>query len=273
MKVFFSWSGERSKKYAEILSSWRQEVVQGVEPYFSDHMDKGSRWFIELSRELEESRVGIICLTESKLEAPWLMFEAGALAKSVNNSLVIPLLFNVKKSDFQGPLVQFQRATFCKGDVNKFVKQINQARPNQLKVQVLDRLFEKLWPDLEQKIAEVMNSNDPELETVQRSDRELIEEILENSRTLLYEPDYNDEIFDPILLKIVDDLGLSPHTLNCLKSESIFYIGDLVQRTDIELLKTPTMRKKDLAEIKEKLTARGLCLGLRLESWPPTSFL
>ena len=74
---------------------------------------------------------------------------------------------------------------------------------------------------------------------------------------------------DPILTRPVDDLELTVRSANCLKAESIYYIGDLIQRTEVELLKTPNLGKKSLTEIKDVLASRGLSLGMRLENWPP----
>ena len=74
---------------------------------------------------------------------------------------------------------------------------------------------------------------------------------------------------DPILLRPVDDLELTVRSANCLKAENIYYIGDLIQRTEVELLKTPNLGKKSLTEIKDILASRGLSLGMRLENWPP----
>ncbi len=74
---------------------------------------------------------------------------------------------------------------------------------------------------------------------------------------------------DPILLRSIDDLELTVRSANCLKAESIYYIGDLIQRTEVELLKTPNLGKKSLTEIKDVLATRGLSLGMRLENWPP----
>ncbi|MGX5915649.1 DNA-directed RNA polymerase subunit alpha [Aliidiomarina sp. Khilg15.8] len=79
--------------------------------------------------------------------------------------------------------------------------------------------------------------------------------------------------FDPILLRPVDDLELTVRSANCLKAEAIQYIGDLVQRTEVELLKTPNLGKKSLTEIKDVLASRGLSLGMRLENWPPASLI
>jgi DNA-directed RNA polymerase subunit alpha len=81
----------------------------------------------------------------------------------------------------------------------------------------------------------------------------------------------SEEQIDPILLRPVDDLELTVRSANCLKAENIYYIGDLIQRTEVELLKTPNLGKKSLTEIKDVLASRGLSLGMRLDSWPPAS--
>jgi len=74
---------------------------------------------------------------------------------------------------------------------------------------------------------------------------------------------------DPILLRPVEELELTARSANCLKAENIYYIGDLIQRTETELLKTPNLGRKSLNEIKDVLAARGLTLGMKLENWPP----
>ena len=82
-------------------------------------------------------------------------------------------------------------------------------------------------------------------------------------------PTASSQSFDPILLRPVDELELTVRSANCLKAENIYYIGDLIQRTENELLKTPNLGRKSLNEIKEVLASRGLTLGMKLESWPP----
>ena len=88
---------------------------------------------------------------------------------------------------------------------------------------------------------------------------------------VIAEPEEREDEIDPILLRPVDDLELTVRSANCLKAEDIYYIGDLIQRTEVELLKTPNLGKKSLTEIKDVLATRGLSLGLRLENWPPSS--
>ncbi|PCH61561.1 MAG: DNA-directed RNA polymerase subunit alpha [SAR86 cluster bacterium] len=88
---------------------------------------------------------------------------------------------------------------------------------------------------------------------------------------IVAEPEEHEDEIDPILLRPVDDLELTVRSANCLKAEDIYYIGDLIQRTEVELLKTPNLGKKSLTEIKDVLATRGLSLGIRLENWPPSS--
>lgn len=83
------------------------------------------------------------------------------------------------------------------------------------------------------------------------------------------EPKSDEPEVDPILIRPVDDLELTVRSANCLKAENIYYIGDLIQRTEVELLKTPNLGKKSLTEIKDVLASKGLSLGMRLENWPP----
>ena len=82
-------------------------------------------------------------------------------------------------------------------------------------------------------------------------------------------PEEKTSDIDPVLLRPVDDLELTVRSANCLKAENIYYIGDLIQRTEVELLKTPNLGKKSLTEIKDVLAQQALSLGMRLENWPP----
>lgn len=114
---------------------------------------------------------------------------------------------------------------------------------------------------------------DPE-EAIRRSATILQQQLasfvnLEND--VVVEQVREEEEIDPILLRPVDDLELTVRSANCLKAENIYYIGDLIQRTEVELLKTPNLGKKSLTEIKDVLASRGLSLGMHLENWPPAS--
>ena len=110
-------------------------------------------------------------------------------------------------------------------------------------------------------------------EAIRQSARILIDQLsvfasLEGTETSSEAPSRSPQV-DPILLRPVDDLELTVRSANCLKAENIYYIGDLIQRTENELLKTPNLGRKSLNEIKEVLASRGLTLGMKIENWPP----
>jgi hypothetical protein len=186
MKIFISWSGVKSKEIASVFKDWIPAVIQAAKPYFSPNdIDKGARWSNEIAKELEASRIGIICLTDDNLQAPWLMFEAGALSKSMEKTRVCPILFGVEPTDLAGPLVQFQAAPFSKDEIHKVIKTVNsQLGEASLEPTVLDSVFEKWWPDLEEKVNKILIKERNRSGSELRSDRELLEEVLKISRTL-----------------------------------------------------------------------------------------
>jgi DNA-directed RNA polymerase subunit alpha len=130
--------------------------------------------------------------------------------------------------------------------------------------------------DLDKLVMEIETNGaiSPE-EAIRSSAKILVEQLavfaqLEGSEIAAFEqPSQRAAQFDPILLRPVDELELTVRSANCLKAENIYYIGDLIQRTETELLKTPNLGRKSLNEIKEVLASRGLTLGARLENWPP----
>ncbi|MFZ4552624.1 DNA-directed RNA polymerase subunit alpha [Aquabacterium sp.] len=131
--------------------------------------------------------------------------------------------------------------------------------------------------DLDKLVMEIETNGaiSPE-EAIRASAKILVEQLavfaqLEGSEIAAFgeAPSKSAQNFDPILLRPVDELELTVRSANCLKAENIYYIGDLIQRTETELLKTPNLGRKSLNEIKEVLASRGLALGSRLEAWPP----
>jgi hypothetical protein len=187
MKIFISWSGELSHRVALILRDWLPSVIQAIEPYVSsEDIDKGARWFTDIAGELENSSFGIVCLTRENLKAPWILFESGAISKSLDRSRVSPLLINLSPSDLEGPLVQFQATTISRPDMLKLVKSINGAltegRLNEIQV---EKFFEKWWPDFEQRVQEaIAQVKQTDESQDRRSDRQILEEVLQLARTV-----------------------------------------------------------------------------------------
>ena len=183
VKVFISWSGSKSKKIAETLKDWIKCVIQSVEPFVSsEDIHKGERWSNDIAKELEQTHFGILCVTKDNFEAPWLLFEAGALSKAMDKALVAPLLFDLKHSDLSGsPLLQFQATTFSKEEIKKLITTMNEKTEH--KLDGLDKVFEKWYPELEEAIKSIISvaeEKDEEDESVISS--QVLEEILSLSR-------------------------------------------------------------------------------------------
>lgn len=186
MRVFISWSGEASRQFGEALKEWIPCVLQAAQPYFTpDDLEKGARWSNEIAKELDESDIGIICLTRDNLNKPWIMFESGAISKKLGGSSLCTVLFGVESSDVKGPLVQFQHTRFEKDDIRRLVSTINEAcGDRKLTTSVLTSVFELWWPKLETKIKDIIENLPIKKEQARRSDRDILEEILERSRRM-----------------------------------------------------------------------------------------
>ena len=198
MKVFISWSGSTSLKVAQLLREWLPFIINSIEPYVSsEDIDKGARWSTDIAKELEDSTFGILCVTKDNLEAPWLSFEAGALSKTMEKSFVTPFLFDIKRSEVKGPILQFQSTIFDKDDIKKMVKTLNKACGEAgIPEARLDKSFDVWYPTLEaelnqlKKTATSVKTDAESKNTMHTSD--ILEEILELSRDnqkLLKSPD------------------------------------------------------------------------------------
>jgi hypothetical protein len=184
MKVFISWSGSRSKQIAKILHDWLPIVLQNIEAFMStEEIEKGVRWFSNIATELENCNFGLVCLTPENLTAPWIHFEAGALAKAIDHSRVVPLLFQLKPSEIQGPLAQFNAANFEREDVMRLLKSISNAAGEEgLDERRLDKTFAAFWSQLDDNIRAIPKiAQDDKPDSESHSSRDpgsILEEIL-----------------------------------------------------------------------------------------------
>lgn len=186
MKVFISWSGSQSKSLAEVFKKWLPSAINAIEPYFSqDDISKGTRWDTEIAKELEASKVGLILLNRNNLEAPWIMFEAGALSKNIDKSKVCPVLFGIEPSDVIGPLARFQATRFEENEIKRLLAMINhELGEDALSDDILETIFEVWWPKLEEKIREMLKKDEKDSDSTLRTERDILEEILNISRSL-----------------------------------------------------------------------------------------
>lgn len=147
----------------------------------SNDIDKGVRWAADMASHLEDSRVGIICLSPDNLEAAWILFEAGALSKTINQTFVCPYLADLEPTDVKGPLAQFQASKADRNDTRKLIKTINRAQDKDaLAENLVNAAFEKWWPDLEQKLRDLPPSKVGR--AFERSEKDMLKELLTLAR-------------------------------------------------------------------------------------------
>jgi hypothetical protein len=160
--VFISWSGPRSKAIAKVLYHWLPRVMQAVEPWMStDDILKGERWSAAMGASLQKHRLGIICVTPENVTAPWLMFEAGALSRSMQKGKVIPLLLGLHPDDLRGPLREFNGASFTEEDILGVLRSLNEDNESPMTDEVLRDVLAKFWPDLSNSIAQIATQRIP----------------------------------------------------------------------------------------------------------------
>lgn len=181
MKVFISWSGSRSKDLANALRQWLPMVLQYVEPWVSDKdISAGERWAQAIAGELDASNFGIICITPENLNSEWILFESGALSKSMLDAKVIPLLFGLELSDLSGPLSQFQAQKVEEVGVMEVVRAINKVAEKPASSQIVDQLVPTLWPQLQETLTKIPAIAPTEKH--KRPSHEILEELVTGVR-------------------------------------------------------------------------------------------
>jgi hypothetical protein len=186
MKVFISWSGERSKLVAELLDEWIQCVIQAVEPWMSSKdIDRGALWFNKISDQLADTNVGILCLTKENRNKPWILFEAGALAKGISSSRVCTFLIDLEATDIENPLAQFNHTLPTKGGIWSLVSTINISLEDlSLKENVLEQVFETYWPKFDEKFHKILSNTSESSIKDTRPKNDIMLEVLSTVRTL-----------------------------------------------------------------------------------------
>ncbi|GHU46998.1 hypothetical protein FACS1894120_4630 [Clostridia bacterium] len=186
MRVFISWSGERSHAVAIALKNFVGDIIQNVTAFVSDEdIVNGERWTNRLQEELQVNQYGILSITLDNKEAPWLLFEAGALSNSVNHTPVVPFLYDVEPSDLTGsPLLQFQATIFySKENVRRLVYDINAAcGDSRLDDTRLERAFDRLYPEFEKALKQILPHTDAVTDNKPDKNRAILEEILDLTR-------------------------------------------------------------------------------------------
>lgn len=242
MKVFVSWSGELSCQIAEVLKKWIPCIIQSVEVFFSpEDIEKGDNWDKTISNELSQCNYGIICLTSDNTTAPWINFEAGAIAKSLD-SRITALMVNIKPSNIKGPLSRYQATKFEKNDFFQLISAINKALETPLEHNILQNTFDTMWVALEQEanaVIEKYSSNATTTdENKELSENNPLEEILQLLRT------QNSLLSNPDKLLPIDYIDYIQRRLNdrnreyymdneMLFDELVHYVQNVLKRIDV----------------------------------------
>lgn len=247
MNLFISWSGLLSKEIAELLKDWIKITIQATNPWISsEDIDKGSQWFNKISDQLKTTKIGLICITSDNKNKPWLLFEAGALFKGLNNSKIMTFLVNIKHSDVKDPLAKFNHTLPSKEDVKKMMKTINNELGDQkLDHSVFEKVFEKNWSDFDKSFKQIIEKHNKDIEKVssaetKRTIDDKIDEILNSLRivnnqinTLDEEIDF-DSFNDIILIALEEfreeraELDIFDSLINDFRNIKASYIKELI---------------------------------------------
>ncbi|WP_190219728.1 toll/interleukin-1 receptor domain-containing protein [Streptomyces griseosporeus] len=181
MKVFLSWSGSLSGAIAKSLNNWLTPMLQSVDFWISTHdISAGQRWFDRISRELDDTDFGVVCLTRKNVKAPWVNFESGALAKSIETARVVPVYVNLKAHDVGGPLSNFQGIPLTEDGIRSLVHDVNAVSERRVPQGPLDGLFDAMWPQLKADLDKARQDfkQEEEEEGPPRSAEEMFGEVL-----------------------------------------------------------------------------------------------
>lgn len=236
MKVFVSWSGETSRSVAELLKKWLPAIIQSTQVFFSpEDIDKGANWDSVIRDELSSSSFGIVCLTPQNVDAPWINFEAGAIANTLD-SRVSALMIGINPSDISGPLVRYQATCIEKDDFFKLIKGINASTENPIDNSVLLTSFEAAWPQLYKGLRE-FEKNAGQKRRIKRDEPDPQELILQTVRSISNIISSPEKLLPPAyIISMLDgfnnlpNVGTAPPYKNTSKSlltsELLHYIID-----------------------------------------------
>ncbi len=186
MKVFISWSGERSKLVAELLDDWVQCVIQAVDPWMSSKdIDRGALWFTEISDQLANTSVGVVCLTKENRNKPWILFESGALAKGLSSNRVCTFLIDLAPTDLENPLAQFNHTFPTRDSVWELVRTINLTlKEDALKESILSKVFDTYWPQFEESFKKIIETTPETSGVIKRKGDDIMLDVLSTVRML-----------------------------------------------------------------------------------------
>ncbi len=211
MKVFISWSGDRSKRVAVLLDEWLECVIQSLDPWVSSKdIDRGSLWFSEISDQLANTTVGIVCLTKENKDKPWILFESGALAKGLSSNRVCTFLIDLKPTDLKDPLAQFNHTLPDRDGLWALVRTINSSLGDSaLKPQILEKVFDTYWLQFDKSFKEILKETVEAKPEEKRDENDILIEVLSAVRSMEKR------------IRYVEDLSVNPSNINDSKTKTM----------------------------------------------------
>jgi hypothetical protein len=222
MDIFISWSGPRSRAVAEALKEYLPIIVNAFNPWLSSaDIDKGSRSSAEIASALANAKAGIICLTPNNLSEPWILFEAGAVAKTVlEKPLACTLLIGLEISDVSGPLAQFQATKPTKAELLHLVKTLNKALgQSALKESQVEDTFQLCWPKLKERLDNL--PLDGPTDHPRRSQQEMITELVDLTRRISADVSSSTELFVSLWGETNDHIEKAERNLQIASSRMV----------------------------------------------------
>jgi len=192
MRVFLSWSGERSRAFASALRDWLPTVIQVIDPWMSsEDVEKGAPWFQQIGDGLGQAKgIGIFCVTPENMTAPWLNFEAGFLAATGGRARVCVALLGLEPAELSSPLNLFQATKVEESDFKRLVETLNLQTERPLAETVLHRAFITFWPQLEQALKDVSSQKPQSHKPKKRAVEDILGELVESNRRIETEVSY-----------------------------------------------------------------------------------
>jgi hypothetical protein len=181
MKIFFSWSGEKSHAVAEAFSEWLPCVIQAVTPWFSSKdIDRGSVWINEIFEQLKDTNFGVVFVTQENQSKPWVLFEAGALSKGLKENRICTVLVDLHVRDVEAgsPLLNLNHTEMNKKNILALIKTINKTMElGNVQDKHLEFAFDSMWPTLEKNLQDI-ETRLPQTEPKERQDNDVLNDIL-----------------------------------------------------------------------------------------------
>jgi hypothetical protein len=237
--LFVSWSGDTSKRIAEMLKEWLTTLFDDLNIFFTpDDIPTGTRWSRDLSQKLQECEIGIFVYTSQNLDNLWMAFEAGALSKSMDTGRVIPLLFRVNISDLKGPLSQFQARRFTQDGFLNTLEAINNCLIKKKSKERLSAHLNQTWSYWEPKINEILGEN----QETNNNEKPNVVESLDNLYALIQTSPWHSTEFPNDISKLVHQVNDLVQQVRTTRSGSYLFIDG--EKPAISALTAATMRAK-----------------------------